>query len=264
MGVIFHLNSQDNRINLSAIVGDMKTKDNALPGLIASPVRDVIVDGNIVWEKNVTERNWGRFKKLLCYLRFESCIGVPVEAALHCEHALFLFHRKIDAFSRYRIRDTLASATLLSLALESSYLNRRIINLNSILLSGQLSAAFSHEVFNKVQGLDYQFKNLKIDYDKVLANNQNGESNSQAKKFDLALNDASGTVSGLVDTVTGFRRLIDTREELTEISINGIVLLASREIQQLADKHDIEVSLILEEHLPGAYGSQFGFYRVLT
>lgn len=261
MGIVFWLDPVSQKVSLIAHVGNIPLNIGAVYALVDSPVKDVIVEDRIVWENRVSSGRTGRFRKLLDLLPFESCIGVPFQAGGRVENALFLFHREPDAFSRYRVRDAWAMAALFAVALESQSLDRRVQSLSHIFLNGQLAAAFGHEVYNKLSGLDLQFRNLRSDFERLTRSVEGLGKVSDAQQICLELDGMVETAVGLKDTVTGFRRLMQARAGETA-DVNQAIRQTEAQARPLARRAQVEVRLKLADDLPLTAGSSVSLYQV--
>ncbi len=255
-GVLFRLHPISQQVSIVAQAGELPIEEWALPGLSTSPVKDLIVEGGEILESRMSEHNRRRFQKLLDALPFESCLGVPLSAAGRVEHALFLFHREPEAFSRYRLRDAHAMATLLAVALESQALEERIRTVGPFLLSGQLAAGFGHDVFNKMSALELQVRELKA-----------ACSASKGQAEGVRLDEPGGcglvadsierlleTILDLEKTVEAFRELIRA-EEQQEVEVNQVVQRAILLVQALARRSRVQIKPELAPDLPPVAGS---------
>jgi len=260
-GIVFHLDPASQRVSIVARAGKIPLNQEAVYSLVDSPVKDLIREGGEIWENRVSQESTPRFRKLLDLLPFESCIGVPIEAGGQVEHALFLFHRGADAFSRYRLRDAWAMAALFAVALESQTLHRRIQDSSRIFLSGHLAAAFAHEVYNKLSGLDLQFRNLRADFERL-----GREVPGWGESFDFlearrALDRAVDTALDLKRTVADFRRLMETGQE-TSADVNQAVRQAEALVRPLARRAKVEIKLEPAPELPPVVGNAVGLQQV--
>ncbi len=165
--IVFHTDPISRKVSIIAQAGVLPLNHEAVYSLDDSPVKDLIYEGGDIFELHVSHKARRRFSKLLDLLPFESCIGVPIQAEGQVHYALFLFHREPDAFSRYRLRDAWAMATLFSVALESDLLEQWAQDINRFLLSGELAAGFGHEVCNSISGLEIQIRNLRAEYGRL-------------------------------------------------------------------------------------------------
>ncbi|MGQ9493191.1 MAG: ATP-binding protein [Anaerolineae bacterium] len=260
-GIVFHLDQAAQAVSIVAQVGPIPMNLRAAYSLVDSPVKDLIREGGVIWENQISQEPTARFRKLLDFLPFESCIGVPIEAGGQVAHALFLFHREPDAFSRYRVRDAWAMATLFAVALESQALDERIQNLSRILLSGHLAAAFGHEVYNKLSSLDLQFRNLRNDFEHLGRKYTALQDSSDFLETGRVLDKAVGTALDLKRTVADFRRLMETSQEKSA-NVNQVVHLAEALIRPLARRAKVEIHLELAPDLPTATGSTVGLQQV--
>ncbi len=261
LGVVFHLDPTAWKVSITATVGVLDFYDQTQHALTESPIKDVIVEGEIIWENQCSEQP-GRFRKLLEFLPFESCIGVPIHTDRQTEYALFLFHRAPRVFSHYRVRDALAMATLFSAILENQTLAAQASALNNVLLSGQLANAFGHEVYNKVSGLDLQLRNLCTEFGLL------GKEHTQVNAWQMfqevrqMLEDVSETAAELQQTTRAFRQLMGIREEMREAQVNAIIKRAVKETGPVARKAQVTVRVNLVEDLPLVLVNHVGLYQV--
>jgi signal transduction histidine kinase len=259
--IVFHLDPASQRVSILAQAGIIPLNQEAVYSLVDSLVKDLIREGGEIWENRASQEPTAPFRKLLDLLPFESCIGVPIEAGGQVEHALFLFHQEADAFPRYCLRDAWAMATLFAVVLENQALDQRILDMSRIFLSGHLTAAFSHEVYNKLSGLDLQFRNLQADLERL-----GREVPGWGDSFDFlevarALDRAVDTALDLKRTVADFRRLLETGQE-TVADVNQAVRQAEALVRPLARRAKVEIKLELAPDLPPVVGSTVGLHQV--
>ena len=260
-GIVFHLDPVSQKVSIVAQAGTIPLNQEAVYSLVDSPVKDVIREGGEIWESRVSQESTARFRKLLDLLPFESCIGVPVEASGQVEHALFLFHRGADAFSRYRLRDAWAMAALFAVALENQALDQRIQDMSRIFLSGHLAAAFAHEVYNKLSGLDLQFRNLRADFERLGREVPGWRDSFDFLEARRALDRAVDTALDLKRTVADFRRLLETGQE-TVADVNQAVRQAEALVRPLARRAKVEIKLEPAPDLPPVVGNAVGLQQV--
>ncbi len=256
LGILFHLHPVSQQVSILAQVGKLPIEYMALPGLSTSPVKDLIVEGGEILEAQISEHNRRRFQKLLEVVSFASCVGVPVPAAGRVEHALFLFHREPEAFSRYRLRDAHTTATLLAVALEDQALEERIQAVSPFLLSGQLAAGFGHDVFNKMSALELQVRELK-----AACRASAGQVEGAQPDEPSGCSQMAGQVERLLETtldlgktVEVFRDLIRAEDQGT-IDVNQVVQRAVLLLQALARRSRVQIKTDLASVLPPVAGS---------
>ncbi len=246
-GLIFHMDRVSQQVSVVACAGHVGLNEEAIYKLVDSPVKDIIVEGGMVWENRVSSERTGRFRKLMDLLPFESCIGLPLQAGGQVEYALFLFNTEADAFSRYRLRDALAAASLFSVALESQILDERVQSLGRTLLSGHLAAGFGHEVYNKVSGLDLQLRNVASDFNRSALGA--GRSEPFDQQVQKGLEQAMGIAASLKRTVEDFQRLMRTEEERS-VDVNLVIRQAETQVRPLALRVKVSIRLELDADLP--------------
>jgi CheY-like chemotaxis protein/predicted RNA-binding protein with RPS1 domain len=175
---LFYYDPESRLFSIKSKNGQLQYDEGAINDLVASPVEDVITEQEIVWEKRVSNRS-SAFRKLSALVQFESCMGVPVHVAGSCDHALFIFHREPNFFSRYRLRDVRTNAALCSIAMESDLFHHQIQNIAPIILTGQLTSALNHEIANQITALEFQILHLnrlmaKLDQNQAASKTEKG------------------------------------------------------------------------------------------
>ncbi|MBL8189345.1 MAG: S1 RNA-binding domain-containing protein [Acidobacteria bacterium] len=251
-GVIFCLDPISRAISVLAQTEGGAVNQEAFYGLRESPVKDVICEGKPVIENHASSRGRARFTRLLDYLSFESCLGVPIKVHGEIQHAAFFFHREPERFQRDSLlRDAYAGAVLFSALLTEEVINKRLQTMHPMLLSGELGAGFGHEVANKISGLEIQVLNLlrkcegqerlKLDSTRVL-----------------------GLVLDMKDTVEAFQQLSRTNLPHGDsgCDLNQVLLRAETLLQPVARKEGVKINRRLAEGLPKAAGSVITLQQV--
>lgn len=239
---IFRLDLASQAVSILAQSRPLYLSPQSLYALIDSPVKDVITEGITICENRISPHLTPRFRNLLDILAFESCIGIPLEAGGRVEHALFVFKRNPNAFPPYRLRDTLSVATLFNVILENRLLQERVQAVSGIFLSGQMASAFSHEVYNKVSGLDLQISNVQTSLNQIahkIAPDAQQEGLSQVQK---ALDQAVEIAHELKGTVQGFQRLLRT-SEAQWVNIHQALLAAKTQVNPIAQRHQVRIDV---------------------
>jgi signal transduction histidine kinase/predicted RNA-binding protein with RPS1 domain/DNA-binding NarL/FixJ family response regulator len=261
VGMVFQLDPITQGVSILAQAGTVTLAEEAVYSLEESPVKDVIYEGEPVFENRVSTQVEGRFRKLLDLLPFESCIGVPIEAQGPTHYALFLFHRSQDAFHHYRLRDALANATLFAAAIEREGLGQRVQSLSKFLLSGQLSAGLGHEVYNKMSALEIQLRNLHMEC-KWLGQRASGRADSSDfREVERAVEDLLDTAGDLRSTVELFQQLMRAHDE-GELDVNDALRGAKILVQPIARRNRIRIKIEAAPDLPYATGSPIRLQQV--
>jgi len=243
-GMIFCLDPVSRAITVLAQAGGAAVNQGAAYGLRESPVKDVIREGKPVVENRAGDKARARFARLLDYLNFESCLGLPIKVHGEVQYAAFFFHREPERFQRDSLHDAYAGAALFSALLTEDAVNKRLQTMHPLLLSGELGAGFGHEVANKISGLEIQVRNLlrkcegqerlKVDSTRVL---------------DLVLD--------MKNTVEAFQQLSRTNPPPGDAGCDLELVLQRAEtlLQPVARKEGVRIDRRLAERLPKAAGS---------
>lgn len=243
-GMIFCLDPVSRAISALAQTEGVVVNQEAFYNLRESPVKDVIYEGKPVIENRASDRGRARFSRLLDYLSFESCLGIPIKVHGEIQHAVFFFHREPERFQRDSLRDAYAGAALFSALLTEEVINRRLQTMHPMLLSGELGAGFGHEVANKISGLEIQVLNLlrkcegqerlKLDSTRVL-----------------------GLVLDMKDTVEAFQQLSRTNLPHGDIGcdLDQVLQRAETLLQPIARKEGVKIDRRPTEELPKVAGN---------
>ncbi len=259
--IVFHLDHTSQMVSIAAAAGSIPIDEKAAYSLINSPVKDVIEEGIAIWENRVSQEVTGKYDKLLALLPFESCIGVPVEAGERIEYALFLFHREPEAFSRYRLRDARAMATYFAAAVEQQILNKRLQDLNRVLLSGHLAASLGHEIYNRLSGLELEFQNMRADFEHLWQNYPELQEDMDSREVRYALDRAVEVATDMRRMVEKFRLLLRAIQEERWADVNEAVRQSAALVKPLADRERVIPRLNLSPDIPPVPGSTHGLQQ---
>lgn len=257
LAVLFHLDTISQQVEVVARAGHLRLEPHAVYGLAQSPVKDLIIAGGEAYETHLSPQATRRFEKLLDAVDFQSCLGVQVSALGRVEHALFLFHREPDAFSRYRLRDAHAAASLLGVALESQALEERIQAVSPFLISGQLAAGFGHDVFNKMTGLELQVLNL------MTACTASAEDSERVSipGHGLSCSQAKQDMNKLLETTLDLKRTVDAFQELVRaeaqvyLDVNQVAMRSVLLLRSTAQRNKVHIETDLAQDLLPVVGS---------
>jgi signal transduction histidine kinase/predicted RNA-binding protein with RPS1 domain/ActR/RegA family two-component response regulator len=254
VGVVFNLDPITQAVSILAQAGTVMMVKEAVYSLEDSPVRDVIREGEPIFENRVSTQIEGKFRKLLDLLPFESCIGVPIEAQGQTQHALFLFHRNQDAFHHYRLRDALAAATLFAAAIERETLGQRVQLLSKFLLSGQLSAGLGHELYNKMSALEIQLHNLQTNCKWLGRGMPDMSDSSEFREVEQAVEELLDTAQDLSSTVELFQ-LLTRAEYQGTLDVNEVLHSTQALLQPTARRNQVKIRIEPGPVLPDVVGS---------
>lgn len=268
-GAIFWMNPASQVISSLAQVGLSSVNRAASYGLNDSPVKDVIREGNFVFENRIDEKSRARFARLLDYFNFESCLGVPVKSLGEVQHTAFFFHREPDAFSRENLRSAYVGAALFSALLTEDALDRRVQLLHPILLSGELGAGIGHEVANKISGLEIQARNLlrKISDPGYPPGNSIDHSPKDYSKDSL-----KSDVTRVLDLTLDMKETVGAFQQLSRVNqsqlsgggcdLNLVLQRAEALLRPIAGKDGVRIDRRYDPHLPKVAGNPIVLQQV--
>lgn len=248
--VVFHLDPDSKKVSLVAQAGEIPLDSSALYFLSDSPVKDVIrEEEEYVLTNRVSAEPTARLEKLRALLPFESCIGVPIRAEGETRHALFLFHREAEAFNAYRLRDALAAAALLAIALEREALAQQARALGQTLLIGHLAAGIGHEIYNRLSGLEISLCNLQSDFEKLGQGRAEEGDGRSVPELERKLGEVLGAAIGMKEAVELFQHLSRLDQEAI-FDVNQVLRRAQGALRPLAQRYRVRIQADLPSGLP--------------
>ncbi|MAU01143.1 MAG: hypothetical protein CL608_28705 [Anaerolineaceae bacterium] len=261
-GIIFQLARFANTTSIVTQIGNCIFNDGALYSLHQSPVGDVVREQQPVIENSADTIGKLRFEKLLALFPFGSCIGVPIPTQSSADYALFIFHRDRKAFHKYRMRDAMASATLLATVIEQDQFAKRMQQLNALLLTGQVATGLHHEINNKLSSINLSVSCLQEECS-ALQNDNPGLSDSVAyNQMQKTLVSVLKTIKGLRKTVSLFQQLMAQDEE-GAANVNRAIQQALKVATPLARYQHIEIKTDIASNLPTVVGNTTALHQVL-
>lgn len=249
-GAIFALDPTHHKVLLLAHTGLPLAFEQAKPHLSESPVKDVALEHQIIWEKDVKGRGAGRFRYLLPLLEIGSCIGVPVRtqgATLY--YSLFLFHAQANYFSAYHLQRTLVTALVLQTTLEHYQIEQTMQASQRLFLAGQLSGGLAHEINNKLASIEFHTADLLRAFERLAQEYPQLANNLYYRDLQRATETIAQMNRSVLETARIFRTLMSS-DELRWVNLNELIQQTLRLTQPLARKHQIELTSTLEPQLP--------------
>ncbi len=256
-GVVFHIDRSTRVVQVEASAGSLPITSQENVSLLYSPVKDVIFEGTQVREPSAKMDGQKRFKNLLKWIDFESCIGVPIPTTETCEHALFLFHRRPNMFQPVHLRNAWAASAEIRLLLERVDLERKRRITRQTILSGEIAAAFNHEINNKATTLELEAKNMES----ALANIA-GELPTQ-EEFNAIrerCQNVSKAIADLMRITAEFPRISTGKDEA--VFLNEVIAFTADELSAQARKTGVKVRLHLSDEVPEISGSASMFRHI--
>lgn len=260
--VLFHYDPMSRLIHIMAQEGPLLLDETQVNSLVASPVEDVITEDFVIWENHIPSRPNEGYENLLRLLPFQACIGMPVRAGEERDHALFIFHRQADMFSRYRVRDVQAAAALISVALEEDQFREHVRNSSALLLNGQLSAAFNHEIYNKISVLDFQLDMLASAYKGLQDTFPETQKTTQAGQVNKSLLEVAQAVGAIKRMAEDFRQIMRGGASQL-ININQVVQQACEQVKPAANRVSVALTPDFDGSLPDLRLNRFALLYVV-
>ncbi len=189
--------------------GEGIIEKSALASLVYSPVRDVAEGEETVIMPEIEPRDHDRFRYLLeLNPTLECCIGVPAQANMQFNFALFLLGKHPRPISKEQRIYAEAIAQAIGTLLEQQSFNEKSILIQRTALIGHLTRAMTHEINNLVGPLAARLDNLQTNLAKL-------EKHPDPARRDTLLNGAFN------DTRQIIQRIINTTRMFGRITAKG-------------------------------------------
>jgi signal transduction histidine kinase/predicted RNA-binding protein with RPS1 domain len=239
---LFRANLPRHEVYLEKGIGVRALTDEQTYNLLYSPIRDIIETNKPVFEKTIS-RN--RFKYLLKWIPFESCIGVPVPNHLQEDfYVLFAFHKSPGFFDDVHLLRIQAAAALIGAALMLNQTNEKLRQAQQWILKGQLGAGILHEVHNRLGGALLTSKTIQNSLYRA-SDKQQPDSDALKEQIEKLAENLDNTS----ESVKLFRRL-SQEETLDEIDVNYSLKKISELFEPIANKNKVEIKQDFDKQIP--------------
>jgi signal transduction histidine kinase/predicted RNA-binding protein with RPS1 domain/CheY-like chemotaxis protein len=248
-GAVFEMDPVTQAVSLIAHSGAPLAFEQSRHGLSESPVKDVILERQVIWEGDARGRGAARFRYLLPLTDLGSCIGVPIKAQDNVRHGLFLFHPARDHFSAHHLQRALSTSVVMGAAIERRIVERMVRSFQRLFLVGQLSGGLAHEVNNKLASVEFHTRNLLAGFERLAREQADLAGTFLYRDLYRTAETIADMNRGVLETARMFRTLI-TGEEAQLLNVNDVMRRTLRLLDPLARKHQVELKAQLAPELP--------------
>jgi signal transduction histidine kinase/predicted RNA-binding protein with RPS1 domain/CheY-like chemotaxis protein len=248
-GAVFEMDPVTQAVSLIAHSGAPLAFEQSRHGLSESPVKDVILERQVIWEGDTRGRGAARFRYLLPLTDLGSCIGVPIKAQDNVRYGLFLFHPARDHFSAHHLQRALSTSVVMGAAIERRIVERMVRSFQRLFLVGQLSGGLAHEVNNKLASVEFHTRNLLAGFERLAREQADLAGTFLYRDLYRTAETIADMNRGVLETARMFRTLI-TGEEAQLLNVNDVMRRTLRLLDPLARKHQVELKPQLAPELP--------------
>ncbi len=246
---VFEMDLLTRTVSLVAHGGDRLAFEEHKHRLSESPVKDVIVEQQVVWEGDAGGKGAARFRYLSPLLDFQSCIGVPIKAQDGIRHGLFLFHPQVGHFTPSHLQRALSTSVMMGATVERRVVERMIRSFQRLLLVGQLSSGLAHEVNNKLASVEFRTQDLLRGFERLAREQPKLSSTFLYRDLNRTAETIADANRGVLETARMFQTLI-TGEEARLVNVNDIIRRTLHLLDPLARKNRVILKSQLEQELP--------------
>jgi signal transduction histidine kinase/predicted RNA-binding protein with RPS1 domain len=240
-GAVFEMDPVTRNVSLIAHYGASLDFDRVKHRLGDSPVKDVILEQQVVWEHNAGGKGAARFRYLLPLLKFESCIGAPIKAQDEVRHGLF--------FSSHHLQRALSSSVMMGASIERRVVERMMRAYQRLLLVGQLSSGLAHEVNNKLASVEFHTRDLLDGFERLPKEQPELADTFLYRDLHRTAQTIADMNRSVLETARMFQTLIKG-EEPRLVNVNDVIHRTLRLLDPLARKHQVILGSQLAAELP--------------
>lgn len=248
-GAVFEMDSVTRSVSLLAHSGASLDFERVRHQLSDSPVKDVILEQQVVWESDAADRGAARFRYLLPLIEFKSCMGVPIRAQDDVRHSLFLFHGQANHFTSHHLQRALSSSVMMGASIERRVVERMMRSFQRLLLVGQLSSGLAHEVNNKLASVEFHTRDLLRDSKRLAEEGPEPTDTFLYRDLHRTAKTIADMNRSVLETTRMFQTLIKG-EEPRLVNVNDIIHRTLRLLEPLANKNQVTLKSHLAEKLP--------------
>lgn len=248
------INKESKEVHFISSSGISKEKFNENRiNLWKSPIRDVIIDGKIIFEHNVLHK-----KEQYLYLfpifdeKFRSCIGIPIKVFDEIEHGIFLFHPKENSFSKTELNVTKRYAQIISILLTRQSVNEIFQREQSAFLAGRMTLSLAHTLRHILGTIENETNVLLLKGNKVYHDRSEG-------KYKEFFNEFMSSMARLkkhhdnIEELVDFYLPIKEEESPIKVDINQLINRTVFMLNPLFSSSNITVNQFLDNSIDAFY-----------
>jgi signal transduction histidine kinase/predicted RNA-binding protein with RPS1 domain len=248
-GAIFQIDPVSQVVSLLAHSGAPLAFEQSKHHLAESPVKDVALERQVLWEKAATGRHEARFRYLLPLLPFNACLGLPIEVDHKTKLALFLFHPEPDHFTTHHFQRAMATTLVLAATLERYHMEEVMRSTQRLFLVGQLSSGLAHEVNNKLASVEFYTTDLLRGFERLAQEQPTLTNTLLFRDLHRAVEAIAQMNRSVLETARMFRALT-AGEEARWLNINEVIQYTRHLMEPLARKHQVTLKTNLAPDMP--------------
>lgn len=242
-GFVFEMDPVTREMSVIAQVGNVKTREQARPELKFSPVKDVIQGHEHLHEDDAPRNARAKFRKLLSFVEFRSCIGLPIDMPSHSvDYGLFIIHSEPRRFNKSHDEQARLASILMKPAIERKRLEAQTQVAQAFLLGGQLSLGMAHEIGNKLSGIEGHVANLEACCTQLKSCPD--PTADIWREIAQRLKEIRNLDSELRDLIHGYLGLM-RGDRSQQLDLHEILRRSGRELERLAHNNKVQIKFEL-------------------
>jgi signal transduction histidine kinase/predicted RNA-binding protein with RPS1 domain/ActR/RegA family two-component response regulator len=249
-GFVFRLDLIKHSVSIVAQGGNVSFNEYAMTDLWHSPVKDAAVECKSVVAKDAKFDSQAEFRYLLEFVDFDSCVGFPIAVEEQgFRYALFLFSSKSFHFSKPRKQKTFLATRVAEQLLREGLMELWLREQQKLMLAGEMSFGHTHEINNKILGLERYVKLIKVRFEKARKDPELYSDKSFQKELEKSIQ-TSLDISRYLRTTSNIYLDLARKEKEGNIDVNQIIRELAHLVAVGARKRGGEVYLNLDDDLP--------------
>jgi signal transduction histidine kinase/predicted RNA-binding protein with RPS1 domain len=249
-GFIFRVDLIRHSVSIVAQGGKPRFNEFAKTDLWHSPVRDVAVGQKPVVAKDAEFDSKAVFRYLLAFVDFDSCVGFPITTGEeNLRYALFLFSSSSFHFTDFLQQRALIVTRLAEQLLREGLMELRLREQQKLKLAGEISLGYTHEIHNKIVGLETYIKLVKHRFDEASVNPELCSDTSFKEKLRESI-DTGLDITRYIKTTSNIYLDLGRKEKEGDIDVNKIIRELAHLVAVGARKRGGEVYFRLDDDLP--------------
>ncbi len=246
---VFHMDSVTHEVSVITHCGTaFKDYEKAKYSLRYSPVKDVIIDSEEIFENEVAKRR-GKYTYLLNLVSFSSCIGLPIPALGSpgpSPYGLFLFADRAGRFTYAHLQQALLTCKAMAMAIERKQLEQSISRAQRQILLGRLASLTIHEINNKLGTIESQVKLLQTRLTEEAESGGSSRAADPLKEGVRAIAEASKSIRQFMKLYLSFTR----NERRESVNVNSLLRRVIQLVTPLAQTGEIAIRTKLAPNMP--------------
>jgi len=249
---LFSMNPLNYDVCLESYAGDKCHYEEYRFKLRYSPLKDVAIVREVIFEKKIGHFNKPKHRWLHRAFNYESCIGEPLSLSSELAYCLFAFSNEKNKFKELDYYKFKLVSEKIARLLEKARIDEIRMEQQPFVIGGKSYGVLGHELKTILTNQNFLIDNLKNILEEKSGQTNNDTQPTEQKIFELQRNNARAT-----KIVSAFRRTVRGHHEKSDLYDLSKILYEVRNIMEFElEAMDVNLKYAIPDSLPKIKGRE--------